>query len=138
MIKSGSARLRSRTICSRSRRSYSRFLGAITFSQPAALSFARTCCPRNPPPPVTRTVLSAQKPISLPKHGSLSGLQVIGDASFPLMPCAEFFAQNSCAFTGRDKSQRLHISIHHDAHQLTKTNLRFPPEFTLRLLRVGE
>src|ERR1019366_3775877 len=127
MIKSGSALLRRRTIWSRSRRSYSRFLGAITFSQPAALSFARTCCPRNPPPPVTRTVLSAQKPISLPKRGSRSGLQVIGDAVIPLMPCAELFSQNSCAFTSRGKSQRLHVSIHHDAHQLAKINFRSPP-----------
>src|ERR1035437_8405473 len=111
IIKSGSALLRRRTICSRSRKSYSRFLGAITFLQPAVLSFARTCCPRNPAPPVTRTVLSAQKPISLPKRCSRGGLYVIGDAVIPLVPGAELFAQKSCAFTRRGKSQGLHVSI---------------------------
>src|ERR1700691_630566 len=127
IIKSGSAFLRRRAICSRSRRSHSRFLGAITFSQPALLSLARTCCPRNPPPPVTRTVLFVQKPISLPKHRSLSGLQIFGHAVIPLMPFTEFLAQKSCAFTRRGKSQRFHVTVHHDAHQLMKTDLRFPP-----------
>src|SRR5260370_19271636 len=136
MTKSGFALFRRRSICSRSRKSHSLLLGAITFLQPAAFSFATTCCPRNPPPPVTRTVLSRQKPISLPKHSSRSRLQVIGDAVIPLMPRATLFAQNSCAFARRPKSQRLHVSIHHNAHQLAKTDFRIPPQVTLRLLRI--
>src|ERR1035437_9526367 len=138
MIKSGSALLRRRTICSRSRKSYSRFLGAITFSQPAALSFARTCCPRNPPPPVTRTVLFVQNPISSGNHRSQSGVQVIGDAVIPLMPRTTLLTQNPGAFTRRSKFKRLHVSIHHDAHQVTKINFGAPSEFTLGFLRVGE
>src|SRR5260370_20438684 len=136
MTKSGFALFRRRSICSRSRKSHSLLLGAITFLQPAAFSFATTCCPRNPPPPVTRTVLSSQKPISLPKHSSRSRLQVIGDAVIPLMPCATLFAQNCCAFTRRPKSQRLHVSIHPDPYQLRKTPFSFPPQVTFRLLHV--
>src|ERR1700689_4285135 len=124
MIKSGAAVLRRRTISLLSRRSYSRFLGAMTFLQPAASSFATTCCPRNPPPPVTRTVLSVQNPISSGNHRSHGGLQVIGDTIIPLMPCAKLFTQNPGTFTRRSKSQRLYVSIHHDAHQLAKINFR--------------
>src|SRR5580658_226121 len=116
MIKSGAVLLRRRTISLLSRKSYSRFLGATTFLQPAVSSFARTCCPRNPPPPVTRTVLSAQNPISSGNHRSHGGLQVIGDAVIPLMPCTKFFAQNIRTVTRRSKSQRLQVSIHHDPH----------------------
>src|SRR5260370_9811107 len=136
MTKSGFALFRRRSICSRSRKSCSLLLEANTFSQPAAFSFATTCCPRNPPPPVTRTVLSPQKPISLPKHSSRSRLQVIGHAVIPLMPCATLFAQNCCALARRPKSQRLHASIHHDTHHLTNTEFRFPAHSSLHLLPV--
>src|ERR1700678_4202501 len=137
MTKSGFVFSKSRLICSRSRKSYSSVVGATTLSQPTAFSWARTCCPRKPPPPVTKTVWPAQKPLSLSKRSSDGGLHVIGNTVIPLMPCPELLAQSPCTVAAGIKSERLHVSVHHDADQLAKIDLRFPPELAFRLFRVG-